>query len=162
MQLLNKISVSDSPSAMYTLETPFGDGFIKILGKGELAAKGRDHHLLIRLNGNDSFGSYRSYVYMGGDYVAGERDNTGLYLGRNGKNSDSTFMFDYTLAIDSNTQKIAGNGLSTFSVSHPEVRILGYQSHGYFVSEPQITSIEVVFTGGVVNGNFEFYSLEGN
>ncbi|MGG1244029.1 hypothetical protein ABE187_14345 [Bacillus cabrialesii] len=158
MHLLHKIPLTDSTSGTYTLETPFKDGYIKILGKGELAAKGGDHHLLIRLNGNDSFKSYRSYVYMGGDYVAGERDNTGFYLGRNGKNADSTFMFDYTLAIDPHTQKITGNGLSTFAVSNDEVKILGYESHGYFVSEPLITSINVLFTGGVVNGEFKFFS----
>ncbi|MBH5315987.1 MULTISPECIES: hypothetical protein [Bacillus amyloliquefaciens group] len=152
--LLNTISFSNSTSTKYTQASPFGEGFIKIFGKGELAAKGTDQKLLIRLNGDNS-NSYQGFVHMGGHHGAGEWDDTGFYLGRNGWHLDSTFMFEFTLAIDSNAQKITGSGSSTFALA--DNRILGYESHSFFVSNPPITSVEVLFTGGVVAGECQYY-----
>lgn len=153
--LLDTISFSNSTSTRYTHGTPFGDGFIKILGKGELAANGQDFlKLLIRLNGDDT-NSYRSYLHMGGDDVLGEWEATGFYIGRNGHNMDSTFMFEFTIAIDSQAQKVTGSGLSTFALANN--RIQGHECHGFFVSNPPITSIDVLFTGGVVNGECKYY-----
>lgn len=151
--LLDTISFSNSTSTRYTQATPFRDGFIKIFGKGELAANRGDHKLLIRLNGKDS--RYQGFVYMGGHAALGEWDETGFYLGRNGWNLDSTFMFEFTLAIDSNAQKITGSGSSTFAMA--DNRILGYENHSFFISNPPITDIEVLFTGGVVAGECQYH-----
>lgn len=130
----------------------------KIIGTGELAAKGQDHQLLIRVNGEGK--DYNSYVLMSGAHSTFEGAPiglTGFYVGRNGYGEDATFSFEYILSVDSHAQKITGSGTSVFAHGN---RVLGYQSFGYFVSNPPISSIQVLLTGDVeVSGRARLYRM---
>ncbi|WP_137934561.1 hypothetical protein [Mesorhizobium comanense] len=135
-------------------------GFVKILANGELNAQGADRRLLITVNNQNS--GYRGFVMMNGDASAGEWEQApgggpGFYVGRNGWSIDATAMVEFTLAISPTSQKITGSGLSTFALG--DGRILGYQSHGYLVTNQPISSIEVAFVGGVAVGYSRFYLL---
>jgi len=131
------------------------DGFIKLLIKGELDGQGRDSRLLLRLNGANS--SYRSFVHMGGDYGAGEWDETGFYVGRSGWHLDATFSAEYIIAVNSRAHKITGSGSSIFG--HGDNRILGYESHGHIAMNGGISKIDVILTGGVATGEVRCYLM---
>ncbi|WP_042190537.1 hypothetical protein NSQ90_21960 [Paenibacillus sp. FSL H7-0737] len=153
MQLISDVSFANGVQTRCDCNPQ--NGFIKILATGELAAQGQDRRLLIRINGANT--SYKSFVLMNGDSSAGEWDETGIYVGRNGWGLDATFSLDFTLGIFSNAQKITGTGSAVFA--HGDNRILGYECHGFFVSNDSVRSIDVIFTGGTVNGHTRIYQL---
>jgi hypothetical protein len=155
MNLLSELSFNNSPNLI--LESPSISGIIKIVSCGKLSAEGQDCRLLIRFNGKRE--SYTSFVHMGGHAGLNEWGNPseGIYVGRNGWYLDAIFSLEFTLAIIPGAQKITGSGLSVFALG--DNRMLGYESHGVFVTDEPITSIEVLFTGGKVNGEARFYQL---
>ena len=152
MQNLANINFDNSPSLR--CDTVPSSGIIKIVANGKLAAEGQDRRLLIRFN-NDTE-SYRSFVHMGGDAGLNEWGETnGIYVGRNGWHLDSIFSLEFTFSIIPGAQKITGSGLSAFAMG--DNRFLGYRSHGQFVTHEPISSIQLIFTGGTVNGEARFY-----
>ena len=156
MILIGDVPFRESPSVSFSPPSGVSNGFIKIHACGELAANSGDQKLLIRLNNSTS--SYKSYVLMSGDANAGERETGGFYLGRNGWNLDATFSLEFTLAINPNSQKVVGSGNSVFALG--DNRILGYESHGFFVTRDPISQIDIAFTGGVVKGQSRFYRID--
>lgn len=156
MELLNVLSFSNTNMLTCPMN---GSGIIKIIASGELAAEGKDHRLVIRLNGANS--SYGSYVHMGGHAGLNEWGNPedGIYAGRNGWGLDATFILDYTLTINNNYQKVVGSGMSAFALG--DNRFLGYESHGFFVAGSPIFRIDVGFTGGakVRIGDLRIYQM---
>ncbi len=156
MELIKQLAFNNTNEIICPIDRP---GMIKIIASGELAAEGKDHRLVIRLNGSNS--SYKSFVHMGGDAGINEWGNPeeGIYTGRNGWGLDATFMLDYTLTINSDYQKVVGSGMSAFALG--DNRFLGYESHGSFVTGSPIYSIELGFTnGGIVRiGDLRVYQM---
>lgn len=62
MELIKQLAFNNTNEIICPIDRP---GMIKIIASGELAAEGKDHRLVIRLNGSNS--SYKSFVHMGGD-----------------------------------------------------------------------------------------------
>ncbi|KEK21166.1 hypothetical protein BAGA_29590 [Bacillus gaemokensis] len=155
MNLLSEMNFSDSPSV--TLSASPISKMIKIVATGILSAEEKDFRLLIRLNGKSE--SYKSFIWMKGNVpeLIGEWDTTGFYLGRNGWSLDANFTLNYTLGILPSAQKISGSGFSVFADGHNN--IIGCESHGFFETDEEIRSIEVLFTGGKANGEVRFYEL---
>lgn len=143
MELIKKLVFDNTNEIICPIDRP---GMIKIIASGELAAEGKDHRLVIRLNGLNS--SYKSFIHMSGDANEGEWGNPeeGIYTGRNGWGLDATFMLDYTLTINNEYQKVVGSGTTSFALG--DNRILGYKSHGFFVSGSPIFSVGLGITNG--------------
>lgn len=158
MEFISEVDFSSSAGLTLTPNEASRSSIFKIIGTGEMAAKGQDHHLLIRVNGEEK--DYNSYVIMSGAHSAFEGTPvglTGFYVGRNGYGEDAAFSFEYIISVDSNAQKITGSGTSVFAHGN---RVLGYQSFGYFVSNPPISSIQVLLTGDVaVSGRTRLYRI---
>jgi|GEM_PF-1802046 len=155
MSLIGEVSVSNAVNLATNIPNTT-NRFIKIVANGELAAQGQDRRLLLRLN--HAARSYKSYVDMGGDGRGGEwGDASGLYLGRNGWGRDATFSLEYTLAVNASAQKVVGSGNAVFADGSDA--ILGYASHGFFTTSDPITSVELLFTGGVATWNCKIYVL---
>jgi hypothetical protein len=155
MQLIRSDSFSNTASIVDFSPSPISNGFVKIHVSGELAAKGDDRRLFICLNRHND--GYKSFTLMNGDHATGEWSDHGFYIGRNGWHLDSSFNLEFTLAIGAGTQKITGNGLATFA--HGDDRILGYESHGFFTTKEAISNIQVLFNGGVANGQYRIYQF---
>ncbi|MCU4836514.1 hypothetical protein OCF61_27270 [Bacillus cereus] len=155
MELIKELSFNNSPSLGFDI--PPIRGMIKIVATGILAAEGQDRHLLIRFNNKSE--SYKRFVIIEGnlDETLYEWDTTGIYAGRNGWHQDANFTLDYTLGIFPSSQKISGSGLATFA--HGNNDLLGIESHGFFVTDEEIRNIQVLFTGGKVNGLLRIYQL---
>jgi hypothetical protein len=139
----------------YAPSSAISSGFVKILATGELNGQAADRRLLLRINGKDS--GYQGFVLMNGHAGNGEWDGSGYYLGRNGWHLDATFMVEFTLGISSTAQKITGAGTSTFA--HGNNNILGFECHGFCVTNAQLSRIELVFTGGVATGMTRVYRM---
>jgi len=155
LNLVFNNSTANAQSLTFVPNSPVKDGFIKIHSSGKLAAKGGDQRLLIRVNGANT--AYRSFVHMGGDAGLGEWDDRGFYIGRNGWSLDAAFSLEFTLAVNSSSQKIVGSGSSVFALG--DNRILGYESHGFFVTNQPISQIQILFTGGVADWQSRFYQI---
>ncbi|MGU7369045.1 hypothetical protein [Bacillus cereus] len=155
MNLIHQENFNNSASISFAL--PPLRGMFKIVATGKLSAEGQDRHFLVRFN--DQNNSYNSIIVMEGniDNTIYEWDNTGFYIGRNGWGLDADFSMDYTFGRFQGAQKITGSGLSTFV--HGNNNILGCESHGFFVSDEEIRNVQVLFTGGKVNGALSVYQL---
>jgi hypothetical protein len=126
------------------------DGFIKIYASGHITSQGKDHRLVLRINGDT--GNYQSYVLMSGHASTGEWDNSGIYLGRTGWAQDADFSTEVTIAANSKSQKIDVSALTTFALGNN--LILGYESHGFYVSTQPVTGAIVQFTDNAVASGF--------
>lgn len=155
MQLIGNDSFSNTASIVNFNPSPISNGFVKIHVSGELASQGDDRRLFICLNGHNT--GYKSFTLMNGDHSAGEWSDHGFYIGRNGWYLDSSFNLEFTLAIGAGAQKITGNGLATFALG--DDRILGYESHGFFATNEALSNIQVLFNGGVANGQYRIYQF---
>lgn len=111
---------------------------------GRLDARARDSHLILRLNNART--GYQSFVVADGHYGAGEWDNSGLYVGRNGWALDCDISFRYILDVATG-RKRTGFGMSTFA--HADDRIIGYSAHGFWNNtHAGISSIDLFAVGG--------------
>lgn len=142
-------------AAVFAPTTPITSAHIKIVSSGELNAQGQDRRLLLRLN--TATNGYQGFVHMGGHHGAGEWDNSGFYLGRNGWGLDATFSVEFTIAINSNAQKVTGSGFTVFA--HGNNTILGYECHSFLVTNPPVSRLELLFTGGVATGVTRIYRM---
>ncbi|MDR6759801.1 hypothetical protein J2Y48_005119 [Mycoplana sp. BE70] len=147
MQFLGEAQFGGN-SLAFTPNSGISNGCVKVFATGELNAQAADRRMLIRVNGAGA--GYQGFVLMNGHAGAGEWDNSGFYSGRNGWGQDATFMLEYTLAVGPTSQKITGTGQTTFA--HGNNTIVGYETHGFLVTNQPLTRIEVIFTGGVVAG----------
>jgi hypothetical protein len=134
---------------------PISNGIVKVLGFGALESQGADRRLFVRVNG--IAGSYQSFCLMNGHAGAGEWDNSGFYIGRNGWYLNADASFEFTMAISPFSQKITGSGLATFGLANNT--ILGYESHGFLATNQPIGSVQVQFGGGVWRGDLRFVLL---
>lgn len=159
VKIIKDIPYNQSPNLLIDLTAaPLTDIKLRISAYGEISAQGKDHRLLIRLNGETS--KYKSYYNWGGDGGGdGEWDTTGFYLGRNGNRLDSTFSLDYTLTINSKSQKVLGSGMSIFV--NGDGKIYGCESHGYLeTSTSSLKRIELLFLdGGAVSWASKIYTI---
>jgi hypothetical protein len=111
---------------------------------GRLDAGGTDSRLVLRLNNART--GYTSFVLQyGGQGHTGERDNTGLYIGRNGWGLNCDISFRYILDVATG-RKRTSFGMSTFA--HADNRILGYSGHGFWDdTNAVISSIDLYAVG---------------
>lgn len=147
--LSNTKAVTKEFGSVSTFDIKFAsvsDGFIKIYASGHISSQGKDHRLVLRINGDA--GNYQSYVLMSGHASAGEWDNSGIYLGRVGWGQDADFSTEITIAANSKSQKINVAALTNFSLGNN--LILGYEAHGFYVSSQPVTSAVVQFTDNAV------------
>lgn len=152
---LGSAKFNQAPSLQFAPKAAVNSGYLKILCSGELNAQGADRRLFVRLNKLTT--GYQGYVLMTGHAGSGEWDGSGFYIGRNGWLLDANFSFEFTLAAYAYSQKITGTGQSTFV--HGNNTVLGYEAHSFLVTNQPITSVEIVFSGGVASGDAHFYAL---
>ncbi|MEK3673503.1 MULTISPECIES: hypothetical protein [unclassified Paenibacillus] len=142
------------------------DRKLRISAFGELKSGEITRYLILRINKIDK--GYYSYVDVGGDEREGEwghkQDEVkdrGIYVGRNGGylgRFDASFTLDYTLAVNSKSKRIVGNGTSTFGDIGN--RTYGCQSHGFLESREPIPlkNIELIFSGGIATWTCRIYA----
>jgi hypothetical protein len=131
------------------------DGFIKVFASGKLAGLGKDHRLVLRINGQSS--NYQSFGLMQGHAAAGEWDTTGIYLGRNGWHLDADFSTEITVSVNALSNKVTVHGLSTFA--HGSNQVLGYEIHGFWVGNGPVTSVDLQFSDNAVASGFARHYL---
>jgi hypothetical protein len=126
------------------------DGFIKVFASGKLAGLGKDHRLVLRINGQTA--NYQSFGLMQGHAAAGEWETTGIYLGRNGWHLDADFSAEITVSVNALSNKVTVHGLSTFA--HGSNQVLGYETHGFWVGTGPVNTLTLQFTDNAVASGF--------
>lgn len=96
---------------------------------GHIDAGGGDNRILVRLN--DVATDYQGFVVMDGHAGAGEWDQRGLYVGRNGWGLDAHFSFALTISVMPGRKRMA-YGMSSFG--HADERILGYTCQSFWAN----------------------------
>lgn len=131
---------------------------IRVLAEGELAAQGRNHRALLRLNGHTQ--GYHSFVTLEGapeDATPTEWADNGLVAGRNRAGLDARFRIDVSVtSVLANGLRIA---LGNARYIDTEARTVEYLLHGYITDPRPIEQIEFGFGGGSVRGTLVFYTL---
>jgi len=131
---------------------------IRILAEGELAAGGRNHRALLRLNGHAQ--GYHSFVTLEGaseDATPTEWADNALVAGRNRAGLDTHFRIDVSItSVLANGLRIA---LGNARYTDPGAQSVEYLLHGYLTDPRPIERIEFGFEGGTVRGSLAFYTL---
>jgi hypothetical protein len=124
---------------------PISIGYIKVFVSGKLAAQGRNHGIVMRVN--DIAKNYMGFVLQNGRATPGEWDGAGFFLGRSGWNIDADFLCEITLAINASEQTVIGSGLTTF-VDQNNKAMIGYEWHGLLATDFPVRSLSVGFLDG--------------
>ncbi|ETT37037.1 hypothetical protein C161_11028 [Paenibacillus sp. FSL R5-192] len=155
MNIISQADFDRTSNVICPVSNAVSDGYVKIIASGELAANNADHKILLRINGAKS--SYKSYYLMTGNDNEAAWDETGILIGRNGRHSDANFFFEVTLSVFSKSQKILSNGCANSINGNNS--LLGFENHGAFITNQPLSSLEIVFTGGVSTGQFRVYQF---
>lgn len=158
MKLLSESAMSKTGETVLQVKGAAPADYLKVYASGELAANGGDRRFYLRINGIDS--GYQSFILMNGHGSVGEWDGLGYYVGRNAWGIDADYSIEFTIAAASMSNMRTGFGLSTFG--HANRNILGYEAHGFLVSNQPITieSVSLFVTpGGVVTGKMKVFAI---
>src|SRR6476660_4924589 len=129
--------------------------YIKVLISGELAAQRGDRQFKLLLN--DAVG-YRSFGVMCGDHSGQEAPvSDGIYLGRNGWQTDASVAIELTITQKNLVDKRPVHGLSTFGIGNNLV--IGCEVHGIAVSNKPVQLLTMTVIGGLFTGTGKAYAI---